>query len=308
MSFSDLSDQTWVITTKNDQKLLSELNSTCTSLNEFLNGQSYRGILTGLTEAFIISDEVKSKLIAKDKKSTELIHPFLLGRNIKPYASIDPTSWLILIPKGFTIKRNLPASNPYHVSEPPPHYGTMPRDAAWDWFSGNYPAIAEHLLKFKAKAELRTDKGDFWWELRACEYYHKFYAPKIMYQKFQVKPCFIYNETGLFCNDSMWIIPSDNKVLLAILNSKIGWWLISKYCTAIQNGYQLIWKYFGQIPIPKSIENQARPIVTLVDQILSMKRNNPDANTGNLEKKLDQLVYELYSLTPEEIKIVEGTT
>jgi len=66
-----------------------------------------------------------------------------------------------------------------------------------------------------------------------------------MYQKFQVKPCFIYDEDGLYCNDSMWIMSKDDKVLLGILNSKMGWWLISKYCTAIQNGFQLIWACFG---------------------------------------------------------------
>jgi hypothetical protein len=70
-----------------------------------------------------------------------------------------------------------------------------------------------------------------------------------MYQVFQVKPNFIFDERGLYCNNSMWIIPTNDKGLLAILNSKIGWWLITQYCSKIQNGYQLIWKYFGQIPI-----------------------------------------------------------
>jgi len=76
-----------------------------------------------------------------------------------------------------------------------------------------------------------------------------------MYQAFQLKPCFIYDETGLYCNNSMWFIPSNNKGLLAVLNSKMGWWLITKYCTQIQNGCQLIWKYFGQIPIPNTTED-----------------------------------------------------
>ena len=48
----------------------------------------------------------------------------------------------------------------------------------------------------------------------------------------------------------MWFIPTNSKALLAILNSKMGWWLITKFCTQIQGGYQLIWKYFGQIPVP----------------------------------------------------------
>jgi hypothetical protein len=89
-----------------------------------------------------------------------------------------------------------------------------------------------------------------------------------MYQRFQVKPCFIYDDQGLYCNDSMWIISKADKVLLAILNSTMGWWLISKYCTAIQNGFQLIWKYFGQIPIPHTTESERKIIEILVDYVL----------------------------------------
>jgi hypothetical protein len=126
-----------------------------------------------------------------------------------------------------------------------------------------------------------------------------------MYQVFQVKPCFIYDEQGLYCNNSIWIIPKDDKALVAILNSRIGWWLISKYCTAIQNGFQLIWKYFGQIPIPKGTQENKK-LIELVDEILKVKKKNPDSNTAALEKEIDQLVYELYELTEDEIKIVEG--
>ena len=304
---SDLTNETWVISGGDDQKLLSRLNSSFISLSENTGGHAFRGILTGLTDAFIINSETKARLINEDNRSKELIKPFLMGRNIKPYATPEASNWLILIPKGFTIKRNLPETNPYHVSEPPPHYGELPYDEAWNWFKKNYPPIAAHLMPFKEKAELRTDQGDFWWELRACDYYHTFFTEKIMYQVFQVKPCFIFDEVGSFCNNSMWIIPKGDKILLAILNSKMGWWLISKYCTAIQNGYQLIWKYFGQIPIPQYNENESESISNLVNQILIAKKNSGSTNTITLEKAIDQLVYELYGLTEEEIKIVEGT-
>jgi len=86
----------------------------------------------------------------------------------------------------------------------------------------------------------------------------------------------------------------------------MGWWLISKYCSAIQNGYQLIWKYFGQIPIPKYNEDQGAPIIRIVNKIFSLKKFNPATDTSAMEKEIDQLVYELYGLTEEEIKIVEG--
>jgi hypothetical protein len=74
----------------------------------------------------------------------------------------------------------------------------------------------------------------------------------------------------------MWIIPTDNKSLLGVLNSKMGWWLITKYCTQIQNGCQLIWKYFGKIPIPE-----------LISPELEKKVNSIIFNTNLLNSNLD---------------------
>ena len=306
MNVMDLSNENWVISSGPEQTLLSRIKNNSLNLAEYIDGSSYRGILTGLTEAFLIDTETKERLIIEDKNSERLIKPFLLGRNIKPYVNLLAENWLILIPKGFTIKRNLPPENPHYITEPIPRYGNMPYDEAWDWFSNAYPAIAHHLLPFKSKAEIRTDKGDYWWELRACDYYTEFDAPKIMYQKFQVKPCFIFDESGVYCNDSMWIIAKNDKFLVGLLNSKMGWWLISKYCTAIQNGYQLIWKYFGQIPIPIVTEENKAPVEELVNQILIIKASNPNADTIELENQIDQLVYGLYGITEEERGIIEG--
>lgn len=46
--------------------------------------------------------------------------------------------------------------------------------------------------------------------------------------------------------------------------------------------------------------------ITLVDQILTSKQKDPRVDTSALEKQIDQLVYKLYGLTEEEIKIVEN--
>jgi hypothetical protein len=300
-----LNDETWIVSNTQDQSLLQKIVSNGKKLEDYINGEAKRGVLTGLTDAFVIDEEIKTKIVSKDPNAVELIKPFLLGRNITPYGTAKPTQYLILVPKGFTIKKNLGPSNPNFVAEPAPRYGDMDFDAAWHWFKNNYPSVARHLLQFKTKAEKRTDKGDFWWELRACDYYDKFEKPKIMYQVLQVKPCFIFDEHGLYCNNSMWFIPSNDKVLLGILNSKMGWWLISKYCTAIQNGYQLIWKYFSQIPIATGNDNVRQKISDLVNEILSIKKQNPISASIDLENQIDQLVYQLYELTEEEIKIIE---
>jgi len=252
------SAETWVVSSQKDSQLLERLKNENITLENFINGQSYRGVLTGLTEAFLIDEETKKQLIDEDRNAEKLIKPFLLGRDVKAYTSGSNENYLLLVPKGFTksLSNDIDTEN-----------------LAWDYFRTNFPAVANHLLNYKVKAEKRTDKGDYYWELRACDYYEKFVIPKIMYQAFQVKPCFIFDESGLFCNNSMWFIPTESKALLAVLNSIMGWWLISKYCTQIQNGYQLIWKYFGQIPIPKVL---TADLETLAEKMLSL---NSDLQT-----------------------------
>ncbi len=279
-----LSSDAWVISSSQDQVLLEALKTRYEPLDKYVKGVAKRGVLTGLTEAFIIESFRAEEIITKDETSKSLLHPILRGRDIKSWYSKEGNYWLI---------------------------GTFPNKKI---NIDEYQSIKEYLLEFgKSRLEQTGQPGsrkktsNAWFETQdTIAYWEEFQKPKIMYQVFQVKPCFIYDDQGLFCNNSMWILPSDDKVLLAILNSKVGWWLISKYCTAIQNGYQLIWKYFSQIPIPTAKPNQAKPIEEKVNRIISLKKENPEADTSALEAEIDQLVYELYELTEEEIRIVEG--
>lgn len=49
------------------------------------------------------------------------------------------------------------------------------------WFKKNHPVLAKYLFQFEDKANQRSYKGDYWWELRACDYYDEFEKPKIIY-------------------------------------------------------------------------------------------------------------------------------
>jgi adenine-specific DNA-methyltransferase len=288
-------DETWITSSFRDNELVSRLTSTNRNLREYLKGDAFYGIKFGLTEAFVINHDLRSQFIKDDNLNLDLIGPLLRGRNLKPYTT----------PKE--------VDNDYLILA---YFGSH------KIIENKYPSIYRHLVQFEEKLKKRGQclgskpslakpypGQHHWLELDnnpSLEYLEMYKMPKIMYQSFQVKPCFIYDEDGLYCNNSMWFIPSDDKVLLGILNSKMGWWLISKYCSAIQNGYQLIWKYFSQIPIATGNDKSKMKIVELVDQILTAKKQSPTADTSALESEIDRLVYELYGLTEEEVKIVEG--
>lgn len=296
-----LNEETWVISSGSDQTMLSTIKSKCVSLSEYINGEAYYGIKTGLTAAFLIDNSKKIELINQDSRNKEIIKPILQGRDIKKYLTPNIEKYILFIPWHFPLEIN-----------PNIKGASIEAELA---FKKDYPAIYNHLLGYKEKLERRnlaeTGIRYEWYAMQrwAADYHKEFGKPKIMYQTFQVKPCFIYDDAqGLYCNNSMWIISKADKVLLAILNSKMGWWLISKYCTAIQNGFQLIWKYFGQIPMPRANQEQAKLITLMVDQILNAKKIDSTADTTTLETEIDRLVYQLYELTEEEIKIVEGET
>ncbi len=99
------------------------------------------------------------------------------------------------------------------------------------------------------------------------------------------------------------------KFLLAIINSEV----INFYFKTLVTDVNIKTIYLDQIPIRKIPSEKQKPFIELVDRILSITDDEDYLNNGDkqamvkaLEKRIDKLVYELYDLTPEEIKVVEG--
>jgi type II restriction/modification system DNA methylase subunit YeeA len=84
-------------------------------------------------------------------------------------------------------------------------------------------------------------------------------------------------------------------------------YLKEKYLASSYNqGTTFTKEMLNGFPVPKiTLENQGK-IISIVDQILSAKRKVPGVDTMKWEREIDQLVYQLYGLTEDEIKIVEG--
>lgn len=92
------------------------------------------------------------------------------------------------------------------------------------------------------------------------------------------------------------------KFLCGLLNSKlVNFWYTRKYKLPTIGGYEL-----DSIPIPEILPKQQLFVINLVSQIIETKRNNPSADTSDLEHQIDKLVYDLYGLTEEEIAVIEG--
>ena len=200
---------------------------------------------------------------------------------------------------------------------------------AWKWFKQTYPAIADHLSAFKEKAEKRYDKGEYWWELRACDYYGEFERPKIIIPAIVSKASYAFDDKGFYSNDKTSIISTDDKYLLGLLNSKVLEFFMHSISSTKQGGYyEYKPMYVSQLPIVPVVGAGFKPaptvanknlhdkMVSLVDRMLDLNKKLQTARIAHdrelVERQLkitddqvDRLVYELYGLTEEERKIIE---
>ena len=277
----------WTISNLESFQALRKCKEEMSTLGDYVGGEEYYGIKTGLSAAYNISVENAIQLIEHNDSSREILRPFLLGRGLKSYQKAVPGSYLIYTPKGFTAKGMGIDRESQKLPE---------ESIAWEWFKNKYPAVSEWLLPFREKARKRTDKGDYWWELRACAYYDKFANSKIFYQVFQTKPCFIYDDSATFCNNSIYFLSVPDKALLALLCSRVGWWLITEYCPRIQNGAQLIWDNFSQIPIPHVLP---QTLSEYADKM--MEAVNDEELYTALSKEVDAEACKLYGINPNTL-------
>ncbi len=290
---TEMSGDIWVISSQDNFHLVERLKKELPTLGEYIGGEAYRGILSGLSDAFNVTAEQANQLMTEHESSKNLLHPFIQGRGLVAYGKPELSTYLVFIPKGFTLKgMGIELTENDRRNRTRRNELMPPEEAAWNWFSTNYPAIANWLLPFAKKAKARSDKGDYWWELRSCDYYDRFEKPKIFYQVFQTKPCFIYDDSSTFCNNSMYFLSVSDKRLLTLLCSSVGWWLITEFCPPIQNGRQLIWDNFRQIPIPKELPTELNDYA---DRLM-VARNNETEFT-QLSAEVDAIIRKCYGLS-----------
>ncbi|BAW69578.1 class I SAM-dependent DNA methyltransferase [Helicobacter pylori] len=270
------------------------------------------GIKTGANETFIITTEKREEILnacktQEERKRTEtLIKPILRGKDIKRYSYEWADLWVIIAKFG-----------------------------SHEFLEVEYPTIYNHLLQYKDQLEkrgqCRYSRGSqnsnkpypgqhHWLELDnnpRDSYLQEFEKEKIVYGEIVQEPRFYLDngeyELGYFYAEATSFILTGEHLcyLLGMLHSKLITFAFKTFYAGGglgESGYRYKKAFIERLPIPKiTPQNQklAHKITDGAKAILEAKEKDPKANTQKLEKEIDALVYELYNLTDEEIKIIE---
>ncbi|EMG5329016.1 Eco57I restriction-modification methylase domain-containing protein, partial [Campylobacter jejuni] len=231
---------------------------------------------------FGLSEEEKEKL-KLTKLENNLVKPYYDTQNfLKFFFKKNNHQWLIYTNSSF--------KNPNSMDD--------------------YPNLKKHLDKFQ---NVITSDNKPYGLHRARD--EKFFtgSPRIVaLRKCVGEPKFSYVDFDCYVSATFYVIKTQRinvKYLTTILNSKlIAFWL--KHKGKMQgNNYQIDKEPLLNIPIVTiNSKNQkiADELINLVDEILKVKEQDKNANTQELENKINSLVYKLYNLNEEEIKTIEG--
>lgn len=277
----------WILEPPTLVRLFDRLMCEGTPLGELVQGRMYRGVTTGLNDAFVIDETTRAELIATESHSTEVIKPWLRGRDVKRWSPEWAGLYLVFTRRGIDFDR--------------------------------YPAIRQHLEQFRHPRYDATDRlltkglesrggreyrkpGDYqWFEIQdSTAYYREFEEPKAMWSDIVPLPRVAYDDTGAFIGNTGYILPSQ-PYITALLNSYVFAWLLAHVSSTIRGGYlRMIDGNVRQIPIPP-----LRPEDIRLLNELARRMTGDEGSLAKLELDLHETTSRLYGLSSAESAHIE---
>lgn len=276
----NLTENSWLLKAGENDKMKSKIESHGIPLKS-LGVNIYRGILTGCNKAYHIDEIEKERLIKLDCNNSCIIKPLICGGDTEKFYCKSAKLWIINVHNGLKAE-NL---EPIDITD--------------------YPFIKRKLDMYYQTLSERNDKGVTPYNLRNCAYLKEFEKEKIVWQAISKRIAFAYDSLGeYFCDVTTYFMTGNNlKYILAILNSKLFEYALLKIYLE-GDTFKSKNAIIQNFPVPP-ICDTADSLVEIVDKIIATKQTNTSADTSALESEIDRIVYQLYGLTDEEIKIVE---
>ena len=259
--------------------LREQLRNAGPPLSDYINAKSAFGINTTPTDVFVVDKARRNELIAAHPASADILKPFLHGQDIRRWHVDTPQQWLIFTHRGIAID--------------------------------DYPAILKYLESHKESLQKRKGK-QAWYELPASlDRTERFAQPKLVCPNIYNYQTFAVDTEGFYYGNTSYLIPTEEKWLCGLLNSRTVEWFYSQVSNQLTiDPLRARSGYIQQIPIPDITSVHKALIAKIVDYLIYLQQQ-PEINSrdlkyardrimlGYFERVIDGLVYEAY--LPKEL-------
>lgn len=322
-SHNELGESPWVLTAGREGGLLKKLRKFPDTI-ESVFAEVLVGVQSGIDDVHILrqhSNTLKSPLQLFSEKEgkmvpieSELARVFAMGEDVHRYAPIKPTHRCIYPYRLETAKTKI-----------------LPEQELRQDYPLGYAYLKRHQAYLTEIRERQKTNPKFWYSCHRSRDMRVFEQTRIVTPEISKGCNMTIANPGLYHNTKVYSLivkPSVAESLafwLGVLNSKVLWWFLQNTGYVLRGGYFTFkTDYLNPFPLPrvdfsnKSDKTAHDRMVKLVEQMLELHRQLAAARTPHeqtaLERQIaatdtqiDRLVYDLYGLTEEEIKIVEGT-
>ena len=266
----------------------------------------FQGLATSKDDLYILektdSKNFKLRVPISGKEyelEKELFNPFLMGKDVQRYSYLT-TNRFVFFPYKL-VNGNAEIVSLEEIREKYPK---------------TYQYVVDHEKIFRARESGKAGKMEHWHAYIYPKNLNKFEQPKLTSMEICANhPNVTLNLENLYHTTKAysWVKKETTKesyeYLLSIANSKLLWWFLKTTGDTLQGDARTFkTNYLNPFPLPivvgQKIENE---IAEKVKIVMEQKKLNKKNNTTALENQIDQLVYQLYNLTDEEIKIIEAT-
>jgi type I restriction-modification system DNA methylase subunit len=299
LSIHNQLDTGWQLTGDVQRALLAKLMAAGKPLGGVIEGHLYRGVLTGLNEAFIIDQTTRDRLVGDDPACNAIIKPVMKGEDLRPWYQENEGRWLIFVRRGVDIN--------------------------------NYPAVHAYLEQFRVQLEPRPAEwnnkspwpgrkpGPYkWYEIQdTVEYYEVFERLKILWPDIAKKPRFSWGEPGIYLGNTGYCTPADSYALLGILASRTLWYVLTRISQPLGERagaliYRLFRQYMERLPIPPLTDTQRDHIGKLSQQLTETAKQRYEVrrkithrienDLGTSQAKLNQRLTTWWELSFKEFR------
>jgi len=294
LPLAELREAGWRLIRPEHARLMESLCGRGVTLRDFTDGRICRGIVSGLTDAFVVGRARRDEIVSRNPEAAEIIRPFLQGRQIRRYEVERTDKFLIYTRHGIDM-------------EP-------------------YPAVIDHLAPFRRRLEKRATR-QAWYELQQPQFAYADFleSPKIVFPDIATGCRFALDDAGHFGANTLYFLPTDDRALLGLLNSRLAFFFFQQTCAALEGPAESYLRFFGQylegfpVSLPETKDSSRDDLVGFARQMQAFHGKLRAAKTPHeraaltrrieaTDREIDDLVYELYDLSDEEIRIVEEAT